>query len=134
MKKDLENQIGSINEDLKNIYLPLEAVLILLGKRTAFRMALEFIDSLQQEQPEINIPSDGSGAMGTTPPRFKLDVKEQPVEGLEGAAENIYKTPFGTRAEDFKAGAEWMAQHIVGGRKCMKKKFLAIAERKKPKE
>ena len=26
------------------------------------------------------------------------------------------------------------AQHIVGGRKCMKKKFLAIAERKKPKE
>ena len=30
-------------------------------------------------------------------------------EGLEEAAENIYKTPFGTRAEDFKAGAEWMA-------------------------
>lgn len=49
MKKDLENQIGSINEDLKNIYLPLEAVLILLGKRTAFEIALELIDSLQQE-------------------------------------------------------------------------------------
>ena len=26
MKKDLENQIGSINEDFKNIYLPLDAV------------------------------------------------------------------------------------------------------------
>ena len=30
-------------------------------------------------------------------------------EGLEEAAENIYKIPFGTRAEDFIAGAEWMA-------------------------
>ncbi len=49
MKKDLENQIGSINEDLKNIYLPYEAVLILLGKRTAFQIALELIGSLQQE-------------------------------------------------------------------------------------
>ena len=31
-------------------------------------------------------------------------------EGLEEAAENIYKTPFGTRAEDFKAGAEWQKE------------------------
>ena len=31
------------------------------------------------------------------------------LEGLDEAAENIYKTPFGTRAEDFIAGAEWMA-------------------------
>ena len=29
---------------------------------------------------------------------------------LEEAAENIYKTPFGTRAEDFIAGAEWQRQ------------------------
>lgn len=50
IKKDLENQIGDINKELKNIYLPLEAVLILLGKRTAFQIALELIDSLQQEQ------------------------------------------------------------------------------------
>lgn len=50
MKKDLENQIGNINKNLKNIYLPHEAVLILLGKRTAFKIALELIDSLQQEQ------------------------------------------------------------------------------------
>ena len=50
VKKDLENQIGSINEDLKNIYLPLEAVLILLGKRTAFQIALESIGSIQQKQ------------------------------------------------------------------------------------
>lgn len=28
---------------------------------------------------------------------------------LDEAAENIYKVPFGTRAEDFKAGAECMA-------------------------
>lgn len=58
MKKDLENQIGSINEDLKNIYLPLDAVLILLGKRTAFRIALELIGSLQQEQPEVNLEEE----------------------------------------------------------------------------
>ncbi len=35
----------------------------------------EVKEIIQQEQPEINIPSAGSGAMGTTPPRFKLDVK-----------------------------------------------------------
>lgn len=39
------------------------------------------IISLQQEQP-VDIPSAGSGAMGTTPQKFKLDVKPtQP--GLE---------------------------------------------------
>lgn len=53
MKKDLENQIGSINEDLKNIYLPLDAVLILLGKRTAFRIALEtLIPELKESEDE----------------------------------------------------------------------------------
>ena len=35
-----------------------------------------------QQEPKMNIPSAGSGAMGTTPPKFKLDVKpiqqEQP--------------------------------------------------------
>ena len=42
-------------------------------------------------------------------------------EGLDEAAENIYKTPFGTRAEDFKAGAEWMEKQgkivrgVIGG-------------------
>ena len=50
IKKDLENQIGDINKELKNIYLPLEAVLILLGKRTAFQIALGLIDSFQREQ------------------------------------------------------------------------------------
>ncbi len=38
----------------------------------------EVKEIIQQEQPEFNIPSDGSGAMGETPPRFKLEVK--PVE------------------------------------------------------
>ena len=33
--------------------------------------------------------------------------EEKPSEDLEKAAANIYKTPFGTRAEDFIAGAEW---------------------------
>jgi len=36
-------------------------------------------------------------------------VEKKLSDELEEAAENIYKTPFGTRAEDFKAGAEWMA-------------------------
>ena len=34
-------------------------------------------------------------------------------EGLEEAAENIYKTPFGTRAEDFIAGAEWQKSKML---------------------
>ena len=33
--------------------------------------------------------------------------KEKPSEDLEKAAKNIYKVPFGTRAEDFIVGAEW---------------------------
>lgn len=41
--------------------------------------------------------------------QFLDTLLEQPVKGLDEAAENIYKTPFGTRAEDFKAGAEWQA-------------------------
>lgn len=37
----------------------------------------------EQERPKINIPSAGSGAMGTTPPKFKLDVKQDLPVGLE---------------------------------------------------
>ena len=38
------------------------------------------------ELKPMNIPSAGSGAMGTTPPSYKLDVKpEQPVKGLDKA-------------------------------------------------
>lgn len=120
IKKDLENQLEDINKELENIYLPHDAVLIFLGKRTAFETALKLLDSLQKEQPvqwdnenaadkkavkeivktvhkevtrlvkemvgkqPMDIPSAGSGAWGTTPPKFKLEVKEQPVEGLEG--------------------------------------------------
>lgn len=55
------------------------------GKGEICNDLLAFIDSLP-EQPKfkrMNIPS-GGGAMGTTPPKFKLDVKpEQPVEGLD---------------------------------------------------
>lgn len=61
MKKDLENQIGDINKELENIYLPHDAVLIFLGKRTAFEIALELIDSLQQEQPEVDLEKEIDG-------------------------------------------------------------------------
>lgn len=37
---------------------------------------------------------------------------EEPDKSLEEAAEDIYKTPFGTRAEDFIAGAEWQASQM----------------------
>ena len=50
IKKDLENQLGDINKELKNIYLPHDAVLIFLGKRTAFEIALELIDFQQEQQ------------------------------------------------------------------------------------
>lgn len=51
------------------------------GVLSAYYEVGAFLDSLQQEQP-MDIPSAGSGAMGTTPPKVKLDVKPtQP--GLE---------------------------------------------------
>lgn len=36
-----------------------------------------------EERPKMNIPSAGSGAMGTTSPKFKLDVKQDLPVGLE---------------------------------------------------
>lgn len=38
---------------------------------------------------------------------FIDSLPEDPDKSLEEAAENIYKVTFGTRAEDFIAGAEW---------------------------
>ena len=58
MKKDLENQIGDISKELENIYLPHDAVLILLGKRIAFGIALKLVDSLRQEQPEVDLEKE----------------------------------------------------------------------------
>ena len=46
---------------------------------------------VKQEQPESNIPSVGSRAMGTTPPKFKLEVKEQPVEELKELRKEVIK-------------------------------------------
>ena len=60
-----------------------------------FKESVEYIraelvgQSLQQEQPKFNIPSAGSGAWGTTPPKFKLDVK--PVEPEVDLEKEIYK-------------------------------------------
>ena len=31
------------------------------------------VNSVKQEKPKFNIPSNGSGAMGETPPKFKLE-------------------------------------------------------------
>lgn len=47
-----------------------------------------------------------------------IQQSEQPhtPESLEEAAENIYKTPFGTRAEDFIAGAEWQYEQFEKNR------------------
>ena len=61
------------------------------GRADALKILDEFAKSKadpvivikQEKQPKMNIPSAGSGAMGTTPPKFKLEVKEQPVEGLD---------------------------------------------------
>lgn len=39
-------------------------------------------------------------------------LSEEPDKSLEEAAEDIYKIPFGTRAEDFIAGAEWQASQM----------------------
>lgn len=41
--------------------------------------------------------------------------EEKPSEDLEEATKNIYKTPFGTRAEDFIAGAVWQANRLLKG-------------------
>lgn len=94
VKKDLENQIGSINEDLKNIYLPLETVLILLGKRTAFQIALELIDSLQQEQPEV-------------------DLEEELNRYLRGEFKQTAGGNFNNYIQVARHFAEWGARHSI---------------------
>lgn len=53
---------------------------------------LNIITSLQQEQSENNIPSAGSGAWGTTPPKFKLNVKPVvPEVDLEKEFDKFYR-------------------------------------------
>lgn len=63
------------------------------GMADALDLFEQFIDSLS-EQPKLkpmNIPSAGSGAMGTTPPSYKLDVKpDQPVEETPEPYTGIY--------------------------------------------
>lgn len=71
--------------------LPRKATYEAMGVIQTIDYVLYLIDSLQQEQPEVNIPSAGSGAMSTIPPKFKLDVKpEQPVKGLEEEIDKRY--------------------------------------------
>ena len=43
------------------------------------------------------------------------DTTKMMGDELEEIAENIYKVPFGTRAEDFKAGAEWQKRKMIEG-------------------
>lgn len=63
----------------------------------AYADLLYFLDTLP-EQPKLkpmNIPSAGSGAMGTTPPKFKLVVEpEQPVEWKDEYREEDLRTRF----------------------------------------
>lgn len=47
-------------------YLPVDDV---------YNLPREGVDELPKEQKPLDIPSTGSGAQGTTPPSFKLDVK-----------------------------------------------------------
>lgn len=99
MKKDLENQIGDINKELENIYLPHDAVLIFLGKRTAFEIALELIDSLQQEQPEVDLEKE-----------------------LEEEIERFYRTDEYRIADTLGRGFETLARHFAEwGAKHLKK-------------
>ena len=87
------------------------------GRTLAINHLSAFLYTLP-EQP-VDIPSAGSGAMGTTPPKFKLEVKEQPVDELEEAADAHIRRVADAAghpgwdwetqdiAEAFKAGAEW---------------------------
>ena len=87
LKAEIERLIGihstEVSDRVKRGVSPIDSEndtsMALIGQ---CHQLLGFLDTLQ-EQPELkpmNIPSAG-GAMGTTPPKFKLDVKpEQPVE------------------------------------------------------
>ena len=73
------------------------------SKTGALQEVQELIDSLQQEYPKMNIPSAGSGAMGTIPPKFKLDVKTvQPEVDLEKAARHVYESWMGGTMDDVR--------------------------------
>lgn len=72
------------------------------AKRIAYNRVKRILDSLP-EQPASE-SSEKIGQLNVLPKSARHS------EGLEEAAENIYKTPFGTRAEDFKAGAEWQKE------------------------
>lgn len=81
---------------------------------------------LPEPKPELkpmNIPSAGSGAMGTTPPKFKLKVKpEQPVEGLEEEYKKWWESVTGRiniehcmewyMHETARHFAEWGVEHL----------------------
>ena len=99
------------------------------GYDTACEQILEIIDSLQQEQPEqptrgydeayLNekIAKATKSWKGVDVDKFMDEMRgREPEVDLEEAAENIYKTPFGTRAEDFIAGAEWMQDQFEKNR------------------
>lgn len=96
IKKKLENQIIDINKELENIYLPYDAVLILLGKRTAFGVALKLVDSLQQDQPEMDLDEE----IDTCWQNWLSPSNQKEVEGV------LPKTEFATYARHFYEQAE----------------------------
>lgn len=88
----------------------------------AMEHLLDFLSTLESEKPEKGIdvtdfckPIDPGIAQCIADHSWEmLGEDEKPVPNdLEEAAGNIYKTPFGTRAEDFKAGAEWQKEQML---------------------
>lgn len=67
-----------------------------IGEESFGKLVLErFIDFKDdvQEQPKFNIPSAGSGAWGTTPPKFKLDVKPAvPEVNINKGIDDIWRS------------------------------------------
>jgi len=94
-------QLNRTRKVFDSVILPLEEL-------------LEDITYLQQEQPKFNIPSAGSGAMGTTPPKFKLEVKEQPVEGLEEEIKRmVYDEVYDLDGPAIKGTSEYLSVEDV---------------------
>ncbi len=129
----------------KNLHSALEANEMLIRQ---YKSLLAFIESLPDENnPEPYNPVYDEDYLNekiakATKSWEGVDVdamladcrgyEEKPSEDLEEAAENIYKTPFGTRAEDFQAGAEWQKeqdQPITGN--SLEQEWLRYVEKKK---
>jgi hypothetical protein len=78
------------------------------------RYSIDEVELMPDEEPSKGLdvtdfckPIDPGIAQCIADHWWEMLGDKEPDKSLEKAAENIYKTPFGTRAEDFQAGAEW---------------------------